>query len=92
MSACEHMNFDATVGVARMTDGEGGPVNGFMAEVRIKCRDCGVPMQFLGLQPGCDTQGARVSLDGLEANIAITPEGQKPNPFQRIAYDIQAHN
>ena len=82
------MNFASSVGIARMTKVEGGPVTGFMAEIRIKCADCGVEMQFLGLQPGCDTQGARVSLDGLEANIAITPAGTSPNPFQRIAYNI----
>lgn len=44
--------------------------NGFMAEIRISCGDCGKAFQFLGLQPGLDTQGARVSVDGLEANIA----------------------
>lgn len=86
---CEHMNFSASVGVARMTGADGG-ITGFMAEIRVQCQECGRPFQFLGLEPGCDTQGARVSVDGLEANIALCPEGEKPNPFQRIAYDIKA--
>jgi hypothetical protein len=62
--------------------------NGFMAELRITCGDCGKPFQFLGLEPGLDTQGARVSIDGLEANIAICPEGAKPSPLQRLSYNI----
>lgn len=62
--------------------------NGFMAELRIVCGDCGKPFQFLGLEPGLDTQGARVSIDGLEANIAICPEGSKPSPLQRMSYGI----
>lgn len=45
--------------------------NGFMAELRIFCGDCGKPFQFLGLEPGLDTQGARVSIDGLEASMLI---------------------
>ena len=85
---CEHREFSATVNVVRLTDKEGGPATGYMAEVRIVCSQCGTPFQFLGLESGCDTQGARVSLDGLEANIAITPEGNTPNPMQRIAYSI----
>ena len=62
--------------------------NGFMAELRIFCGDCGKPFQFLGLEPGFDTQGARVSIDGLEASIAISPEGALPSPLQRMSYNI----
>lgn len=62
--------------------------NGFMAEIKIFCADCGKAFQFLGLEPGLDTQGARVSIDGLEANIAICPEGARPSPLQRMHYNI----
>lgn len=88
---CEHLNFDASVGVGRLTD-DAGNVTSYMAEIRIKCAGCGVPMQFLGLEPGLDLQGARVSIDGLEANIAVTPEGTRPNPMQRMAYGVKAFN
>jgi hypothetical protein len=78
------MNFSAEVRVARLEDS-----GRFMAEIRVTCADCNKPFQFLGLEPGLDLQGARVSLDGLEANIAIVPEGTKPNPFQRLAYAVR---
>ena len=79
------MDFAASVVVARLEDS-----GGFMAEITIRCSECGLPFQFLGLTPGCDTQGARVSIDGLEANIAIVPRGSRPNPLQRIIYDLTA--
>lgn len=79
---CKHMNFSASVGVARLED-----TGGFMAEIRVQCAECGLPFQFLGLEPGIDMQGARVSIDGLEANIAIVPQGARPNPLQRMAYN-----
>ena len=55
---CEHQNFDAKVRVARIED-----KGRFMAEIRITCLDCGTPMQFMGLKPGLDFNGATVSLD-----------------------------
>ena len=83
MSACKHMNFNASVGVARLED-----TGGFMAEIRVHCTECGKPFQFLGLEPGIDTSGARVSIDGLEANIAICPQGARPSPLQSMAFGI----
>lgn len=84
---CAHLNFDAVCKVCRLEDS-----GQFMLEVRVKCVECGVPFQFLGLEPGCDLQGARVSIDGLEANLAICPEGVKPNPLQRMAYGVENFN
>lgn len=76
---CKHLNFDADVRIARMED-----TGRFVAEIRIKCLDCGVPMQFMGLEPGFNFDGATVSLDGLEANIGIHPQGVRPTPLQGL--------
>ena len=85
---CEHRNFEAEVRVARIED-----KGRFMAEIKIHCRDCGVPMQFMGLPPGLNFNGATVSRDGLEANIGIHPQGQRPNPLQdMMGYSINNHN
>ena len=75
MESCKHMNFEASVNVARIED-----KGRFMAEIHIRCKDCGTPFQFMGLKPGFDFNGATVSLDGLEANIGIHPQGAQPNP------------
>jgi hypothetical protein len=85
---CRHFNFHADVKVARLEDAADTAIpkriNSFMAEITVRCSDCGTPFEFMGLESGCDTHGARVSLDGLEAFIAITPKGVKPNPLQRL--------
>ena len=73
---CAHMNFSAHVAVARIED-----KGRFAADIRIRCADCGLPFQFLGLAPGLDSNGARVSIDGLEARMAICPQGQVPSPM-----------
>jgi len=84
------MDFKAFVDVHRLVDGKDtGTVTGYTADVRIECADCGKPFQFLGLEPGVDTAGARASIDGLEAHLAICPHDERPNPLQRMAFNIR---
>ncbi|HEX4112736.1 MAG TPA: hypothetical protein VH020_09395 [Stellaceae bacterium] len=84
MSDCPHMKFSANVAVNRLED-----TGRFSADVTIKCSDCGMPFQFLGLEPGMDTHGARLSIDGLEARLAIAPKDAKPSPLQRMVFNIK---
>lgn len=64
----------------------------FVLEVQVVCGDCGKPFQFLGLQPGMDFDGARVSLDGKEMIVGIAPEGVRPTPLAGMlrGFDISA--
>lgn len=88
MSACPHMNFDATVRVARIED-----IGRFVAEVRIHCIECKAPFQFAGIEPGFNYEAPTVSLDGLEANLPIFPQGQRPTPLQGLmGYTVEGHN
>lgn len=86
---CEHKNFSANCKVARLEDS-----GRFMLEVSVQCAECRKPFQFLGLQPGLDLNGARVSLDGLELNVAICPQGVRPTPLDGFVrgYDISKGN
>lgn len=63
---CAHENFEASVEVSRLADS-----GRFMADVRVKCSQCGEPFRFLGLPTGLDLNGASVSVDGEEARLAI---------------------
>lgn len=80
---CAHTRFHAHVAVNRIEDR-----GAFAADVRVWCANCGLPFQFLGLEPGLDMQGARVSVDGTEARLAICPQGQVPSPLDNIALKI----
>jgi hypothetical protein len=84
MAECAHLNFEASAKIARLEDS-----GQFMCELTVHCSDCGLPFQFLGLEPGLDLNGARVSIDGLELNAAICPQGSRPNPLQSMAYGIR---
>jgi hypothetical protein len=86
--ACKHENFDGAIRIDRIED-----KGRFMADIKVTCRDCGTPMQFMGLEPGINFDGATVSLDGLELRIGIHPQGQRPNPLQKLlGYTVNAHN
>ncbi|TIR78836.1 MAG: hypothetical protein E5X15_10485 [Mesorhizobium sp.] len=76
---CKHMNFGASVAVNRLED-----TGRFMADVTIRCADCNEPFQFIGLEPGLKMNGATVSIDGLEARLAISPNSQAMSPLERM--------
>lgn len=81
---CQHMNFAANVNVIRLEDS-----GRFMTEIRVKCADCGTPFKFLGLPMGLNLGGATVTLDGVEANIAVCPVGEEPpEPKGLMGYNI----
>jgi hypothetical protein len=80
---CEHINFECYVKVNRLED-----TGQFCVDMNVNCLDCGIPFEFLGLQPGLDLQGATCSLDALEAHLAIIPKGLKPNPLHRMAFKV----
>lgn len=70
---CEHMDFHAAVEVARVTDGEDGPIAYFMANVRIRCAQCEQEMTFLGLPRGLNPSEPMAGAGGLEARLPIRP-------------------
>lgn len=82
---CKHENFRAQVNVNRLEDS-----GNFSADITINCDQCGLPFQFLGLQPGLNLAGAACSLDGTEARIAICPQGARQNPMQMLGFGIRS--
>jgi hypothetical protein len=85
---CAHMNFDAQVSVSRIED-----IGRFVAAVTIKCVECGLPFQFVGVQPGFNYDAPTVRLDGLEVDLPICPQGAQPNPLQGLmGYTIKGTN
>lgn len=76
--ACQHENFSTEARIGRITDGDGGPVVRYTADIKIQCSDCALPFQFFGLPVGVDLEGdACVSLDGTEARLCLGPQGEQ---------------
>lgn len=80
---CRHLRFKGNLAVNRLED-----TGQFTTDITVHCFDCKLPFQFLGLLPGVDLNGARVSVDGREAHLAIAPEGTKPTALEIIGFSL----
>ena len=67
---CDHPDFEAVVGVARIVD-----KGRFVAEVQVRCKSCGVRFRWLGLEMGLHPTEPRVSVDHFELRAPIEPDG-----------------
>lgn len=84
---CRHCDFEATVDVNRVERADGGI--DFAADVRVTCTRCRKPMQFLGLPLGLNMRGAATSPDGLQARLAMVPQGDTPHPLAAMGFEIR---
>lgn len=75
--ACPHETFQVDATVNRITDGDFGPVSGYIVDVAVRCVDCNEPFQFLGISPGVDPTEPRASVDSLEARLPIRPASDR---------------
>lgn len=86
--ACQHMNFRADTIVNRIED-----IGRYVVELRISCTECSVPFQFVGVEPGFNYDAPTVSLDGLELNVPVCPQGVQPTPLQGLqGYTVKGAN
>lgn len=78
--SCEHEQFEAAVDVHRLLDDrDKTKVGAFLADVRVRCAQCGQKFQFLGLPQGLDIGGAACSYSREEAHLTISPDGLPPS-------------
>lgn len=82
--SCDHLIFEASVDVLRLTETEGGPVTGYAADIRVRCVDCGEHFTFLG-PAGLSRAAPMVSVDGLELRAPIVPRAARLAFVDRIA-------
>ncbi len=74
--ACPHEEFVTNVQVDRITDGEGGDVSHFFAEVTIRCTQCQEAFCFVGMERGLDPLKPMMSVMGEEARLPIRPSSE----------------
>ncbi len=76
-TTCQHMNFGvhANVGRIQKSDLEPEVITAFSCDLRVYCRDCGKPFQFVGLPNGFSFYQPTVSLDGQTAQLPLVHEG-----------------
>lgn len=71
---CEHKSFHAKVNVGRLSEKEGGPITQYTAEVEIKCNECGLPFEFIGVANGFSPDRPMASADFKTLNVPIRPD------------------
>ena len=70
------MNFGANVTVCRLKESDTSDVIVmFVAEIQVKCAECGQPFEFIGIPMGYAHFEPRCSINGLIANMPIKPVG-----------------
>lgn len=71
---CKHENFESHVKVARLKESEElDNITGFSADIRIRCRDCKTPFEFVGLPMGSSPNIPMMSADKMELRAPIKP-------------------
>ena len=72
--SCKHMNFETGAKVGRLHE-EGKPemITGYRLDLIVRCKDCGLPFEFVGLPGGYHPGQPTVNIDGTELRCPITP-------------------
>lgn len=78
--ACPHEDFQAVVGVDRLTASDDDPtVVAYAASVRVACAACGEPFRWVGVQAGQSPARPMCSVDETELRAPIRPASADPD-------------
>lgn len=77
--ACPHENFEADVAVNRLTADDGGPVEGYSADIRISCAACGERFRWIGVPAGLMPSRPACSVDETELHAPLRPASSDPD-------------
>lgn len=75
MKDCQHEHFAATVEVHRIARGEGGPIDVFVADLKVSCAQCKQELEFVGLPVGSSFYQPMASLNGDTARLPMVIPG-----------------
>lgn len=76
---CKHENFEYLIDIVRVTDNKGVEVQGYAADIRIRCSECKTQFEFCGV-PAADIPSPIqpvTSPDFTCLRVPITPQDQK---------------
>lgn len=69
---CRHTDFVASVDLRLLKN-----LGRYLATLRLRCELCSTRFRFIALPYGYDLNGAAVSDDGMEARLALLPQGEE---------------
>lgn len=86
---CIHESFMANVEVGRLSKVEGGEITSYIAEVKVKCDDCGQEFRFICPDVGILPDRPGISPDGKELRVYIEPSDGTLADSVRPGYRIE---
>jgi hypothetical protein len=86
---CPHPEIQVNCEFNRMVLVEGGPVAGFLLEVRAECNTCRMPFCFRGMPVGISHLQPSTSLDTRNAILPIHPEDDPTTGIGLPGYQVR---
>lgn len=77
--ACPHEDFVAEVDVNRLSTTEGGPIDAYAADVRVRCAACDEPFRWIGVPAGMSGARPMCSVDETELHAPLRPASADPD-------------
>jgi hypothetical protein len=82
---CKHLHFEIGHQVGRLTDQDDSEkVNSFTLDLMVRCADCGLPFEFVGMPGGFSSQQPMCNFDAKEARIPIRPSSDPAEHVKQI--------
>lgn len=75
MSDCLHEEFEVFAKIGRFADQDTDKVTHFGADIKIRCKQCQLPFEWIGVPMGFAFTGPHCSVDLLELRAPIRPQG-----------------
>lgn len=66
---CPHLQFEVSVDVTRLD----GIITGYCADVKVRCHDCGLPFEFIGVPNGYSPDVPMASFDFKKICLPMRP-------------------
>ncbi len=70
---CLHEKFECHSKVGRLSEEEGGEITSFVADIKIRCTQCGMFFEFVGLPAGSNKKFPTTNFDFTELRAPIRP-------------------
>lgn len=71
---CKHERIECNASVARLTnDSDSNEIIGYATDIKVKCAQCGIPFEWIGIGGGYSPTEPKVNFDRTELRAPIRP-------------------
>lgn len=79
---CKHEQFECNASVTRLTDDtDSEKITGYTTDITVKCIQCGIPFEWIGIPGGYSPSQPMVNFDGTVLRAPIKPSS---DPVEQV--------